>query len=475
MKINNFYNPYRENNEAVFRIIIVAVILCIASWFMSCDDFTEVDMPVTELNSNAVFEQKSTAYAAMTDIYAKMRENGVLTGKGTGISRDMGLYADELDWYGSQTLVTQSFYNNGLLPTALPLGNWWNHSYNQIYSANAVLEGVAASKTLAPEDKDRLSGEALFVRGLLHFYLLQLFGDVPYITTTDYTKNVNVARLSETEVYDKILADLNAADGLLSEEYLSTDRTRPNNFAVKAMLARVQLYNGDWAEAANSASAVLNATGTYTLPADLSNFFVKESTGTIWQFSPRTATRNTDEGSTFIFNSAPPAAAALTNVLMGSFEPGDQRRAKWTRARSAGGTTWYHAYKYKKTTTSTPQLEYSIVLRLSEMYLIRAEARARQGELIGAKEDIDVLRNKAGLLGTTAITQAEILDAVLQERRVEFFTEYGHRFMDLKRMGKLDTFLSSLKASWQATDRLLPLPQKEINLNPNIGPQNPGY
>jgi hypothetical protein len=109
------------------------------------------------------------------------------------------------------------------------------------------------------------------------------------------------------------------------------------------------------------------------------------------------------------------------------------------------------------------------------MYLIRSEARARQGELSNAKDDLNVIRNTAGLGNTTAVTQNEILDAILHERQVELFSEFGHRFFDLKRFNALDSALSNVKADWNSTDALFPLPQTELNLNPNIGPQNPGY
>ncbi|MNS80528.1 SusD family protein [compost metagenome] len=114
-------------------------------------------------------------------------------------------------------------------------------------------------------------------------------------------------------------------------------------------------------------------------------------------------------------------------------------------------------------------------MRLSEQYLIRAEVRAQQGDLIGAKEDLDAIRNRAGLPQTTAGTKQEILDAILQERRWELFTEYGHRFFDLKRSGKIDAVLSITKTGWNTTDVLFPLPQNELSINPNLLPQNSGY
>ncbi|WP_240409109.1 RagB/SusD family nutrient uptake outer membrane protein [Flavobacterium psychrotrophum] len=109
------------------------------------------------------------------------------------------------------------------------------------------------------------------------------------------------------------------------------------------------------------------------------------------------------------------------------------------------------------------------------MYLIRAEARLRAGDLIGGKEDLDIIRAKAGLPPTTAITQEGLLAAVLNERRAELFTEFGHRFFDLRRFGQLDAVLAPAKNGWTANDALFPLPDAELNLNPNLLPQNTGY
>ena len=86
-----------------------------------------------------------------------------------------------------------------------------------------------------------------------------------------------------------------------------------------------------------------------------------------------------------------------------------------------------------------------------------------------------MIRNLAGLPNTTADTQEALVAAIVRERRVEFFTEYGHRFFDLKRNNVLDTVLTETKIGWNTTDRLLPIPDAELSLNPNLAPQNPGY
>ncbi|TBX68353.1 RagB/SusD family nutrient uptake outer membrane protein [Flavobacterium silvisoli] len=449
---------------------LMAVVLLMLT--VGCESFVAVDLPSSQLSLATVFEEPATANAAMTDIYAKMRDNGLLTGYGYGMHAALGLYADELDYYGGGTAF---FYTNTLLPNNGDVSLWWSSSYNQIYAANAVYEGVSASAKLSQPIKDQLMGEALFVRGMLHFYLVNLYGDVPYITTTDYGQNQKVHRMSVAEVYTRIIADLEMAQTLLPTSYVGGNRVRPNRFVATALLARVYLYHGDYAAASNAASAVLNEAGTYTLDSDLDTAFLKDSPGTLWQFSPPAEGRNTEEGSTYIFVAGPPPFAALRNELINAFETGDLRKTHWVKAVTDGSSTWYHAYKYKEPTATGTSMEYSIVLRLSEQYLIRAEARAKQGFLTGAKEDLDVIRNLAGLLNTTAVTQQEILSAIVQERRVEFFTEGGHRFFDLKRAQQLDAVLSPIKPGWSSTDALLPLPESELLLNPNLLPQNPGY
>jgi hypothetical protein len=440
-----------------------------------CDSFVEVDLPSDQLIANGVFEEKSTANAAMTEVYAKIRGAGLLTGSADGLSVVLGNYSDELDFYGESYLGTLSYYNNSLTAANVDVKNLWDSSYNQIYSANAIIEGVEQSKTLPQESKDQLKGEALFVRSLIHFYLANVFGPVPYVSTTDYKTNRNVARNAVADVYAKAKADLETAILLLPENYVVADRTRPNKYTAQALLARISLYEGSWDEASNAASAVLNNTQLYAFESDLSKIFLNSSTTTIWQLSPENAGGNTYEGASFIFTGGTPPLSAISMGLMSAFEPGDLRKAAWTKAVTNGSQTWYHPYKYKQKENTSTSMEFSIIFRTGELYLIRAEARARAGDLIGAKEDLNIIRNTAGLVDTNAISQEEILQAILRERRIELFTEFGHRFFDLKRFGVIDLVLSAVKPGWDSNDALFPIPETEIGLNPNLEPQNPGY
>jgi hypothetical protein len=476
MKNFNIHNLHTGNfstriwNSAFWKFPLLLFVLIINA----CDDFVEVDLPSSQLTANAVFEEKATANAAMTDIYSKIRDAGLLTGSTSGLSFLLGNYTDELKFYGDPQNGTVPFYNNSLIASNVDVKGLWDSSYNQIYAANAVIEGVQASTSLATSDKNQLKGEALFTRALLHFYLTNLFGAVPYITTTNYEQNRHAQKVSVNTIYATAKIDLEQAVLLLPENYISQDRIRPNKYTAHALLARMDLYAGLWDEASNEASAVLNNTGVYIDEEDLDKIFLKESTGTIWQLAPGFSGGNTLESVTFNFTNGPPPLSALTDDFILAFTDNDLRKTHWTKAVSDGSNIWYHPFKYKYSDTDSSK-EYSIIFRLAEMYLIRAEARAHTGDLSGAKEDLNKIRSTAGLLDTEANSQTEILDAILRERKLELFTEFGHRFFDLKRFNKIQSVLTAVKAGWDTHDALFPIPEVELNLNGNLKPQNAGY
>lgn len=440
---------------------------------ISCDSFVEVDLPKSQLTNVSVFQNYPTANAAMADVYAKIRDRGLLTGTVSGLSNQLGNYADELTFYSASNFAALEYYTNTILPSNTSISTMWNNTYNQIYAANAVLEGVEGA-AFSIQQKQGLQGEALFVRALLHFYLLQLFGDVPYLKTTDYLANSKVTRLSSEQVYTNLIDDLKKATVLLPAAYGSSERVRPNAFAAKALLARAYLYHGDWADAVKMSSEVIANNSLYGFENDLNKVFLKTSTEAIWQFIPTVAGKNTDEAILFTFTSGPPPLVALSESLMNSFASNDLRKSAWSTAITNGSKSWSYVSKYKEPKNTTTSREYSIVLRLTEQYMIRAEAKAQAGDMLAAKEDLDKIRKRAGLSGSTAGSKDDLLEAIIEERRKELFAEYGHRFFDLKRTGLLEDVLS-VKPGWNATDRLLPIPESELTLNPNLRPQNPGY
>ena len=460
-----------QSHNLYLIISIIAV-----TGMLSCDDLVTVDAPETGLVRSAVFESNSTAQSAMASVYLNLASSSSFAGGSFGsITVLEGAYADELYWYGTSASSSTPFYLNTVSASSSTVLSLWTGMYNLIYSSNAVIEGLNDSRGTTEIVRTQLTGEALFMRAFVHFYLMNLFGDVPYITTTDYDVNATMPRTPADDVHAHVVSDLLKAQELLTDNYPTANRVRVNRGAATALLARVYLYHRQWAEAEAQANTVINAE-QYLITTQLDSVFRKTSNETLWQLIPDY--NNTNEGALFKLV-APPKYVALRNEVFNAFEYGDRRKTTWvgTYTSSSGLSKWYYPYKYVESSVNGKGREYSIILRLAEQYLIRAEARAMQNNLTGdhsAASDLDVIRTRAGLTRTTATTQDQLMRAIEQERRVELFTEWGHRFFDLSRWNRLNAVLSTTKPNWNDTDALLPIPQNEIIINPKLK-QNNGY
>lgn len=438
----------------------------------SCEDFVEVDPPNNQLTGEVIFEDVATVDAAVAHIYSQLRDNVLTTASTLGLPYLLGHYADELTLYSNFAMDVQLFFENNLVASNNSVLNIWNTSYNLIYATNSIIEGVQNSSSLTDDEKNQFLGEAHFLRAFIHFHLTNLYGEIPYIETTDYIQNNQVSKLSEDVVYQKISTDLILSKSLLSMDYIGDSKVRPNKWVATALLARVYLYEQNWELALNQATEIISD-GGYILNTDINQVFLKNSTETLWQYSSGKAGSNTIDAFTYIFTSGPPPNSALSSYLVNSFEMGDTRFTNWVGLVSDGTDTWYYPFKYKLNSNTGTTQECSIVFRLAEIYLIAAEANAQLGNTSAALSQLNVIRERANLAPITE--SGTLVDTILQERRIEFFTEQAHRFFDLKRTGKANIELPLVKNNWNDTDILLPLPQKELTLNPNIQPQNDGY
>lgn len=447
------------------------VLLLIIGTFISCEPFIDVELPSHLLTQEAIYENPETTRAALSNIYSKLRDNTIITGSQAGISNLLSLAADEMTYYGTQPLPDQDFYNNAILPGNPVVLSFWNQGYNLIYAANDIIEGVTNSSGLTPQEKEAFIGEALFIRAFIHHYLTLLYGKIPYITTTDYLENTNVTRQSIETVYENIISDLQAARDLLPDANVEL-KTRPDRWVATAMLARVFLYQERWPEALEEATVILN---NFQWEEDINDVFLNTNPGTIWQLMPESEAVNTLEAQTFIFTTSPPPLRALNQSLVDSFESNDLRKTAWIGEVSNGTESWFHPYKYKLLPGSGSNNEYSIVFRLAELYLIRAEAHAHLNNIAQGVSDLNKTRNRAGLDIAIANDSESLLVEIFNERKRELFTEMGHRWFDLIRSNMANTVLGQLKPGWNNTDVLLPLPEQELLLNPNLLPQNPGY
>lgn len=460
----------------LFRYIFILSIFLIAG--SGCKSLVEVQPPKQQIEGPLVFTSDATANAAVIAIYAEIIGLGdFMGGSAFSIFSFAGMSADELE-NGVGSADLQEFADNEIRPANGTLrASLWQPGYKYIYYANSIIERLATSKGVSAAKKAQLEGEAKFLRAFFYFYLTNLFGDVPLVLSTDYRVNALLPRASRAKVYEQIVADLISAQELLPDDYPGNgERIRANKGVATAMLARVYLFTGNWMEAERQATAVIDENGRYRLLDSINDVFLKDSEEAIWQMKPAEPSFNTWEGYNLITHLGGTTQLPPRPELLAAFEEGDRRREKWFGNFEDPYTeqTYTHVNKYK-VREGMDLFEYSILLRLGEQYLIRAEARVRQNNFDGARDDIDAIRFRAGLEDTDAIDRESLLDAILQERRVELFTEMGHRWLDLKRMRKVIVEIAPLKgALWQDTDTLYPIPQRERTSNPNLS-QNDGY
>lgn len=457
------------------RITIFFTTLLMAANTIACEDLIEVDKPKTQLIKSTVFEDDLTAVSAISGLYVLLTSS---SSSFNSITYMGALSADELTVQGGNDQY--QFFQNELSSTSPTVNAIWSSAYTQISYANSAIEGLAKSTHVTPALRNQLLGEARFLRAFHHFYLVNLYGDVPYITTTDYRVNGFVSRMPVADVYDKIIEDLLAAKAQLADDYSYSigERVRVNKWVASALLARVYLFKGDWLHAEEQANAVIGKSSVYSLSTDLTKVFLKNSNETIWQLIPPVPQKFTGEGGMFIRLSYSAELPVLSDTLYKAFETGDQRKAQWVAEGSNNTLTWHYPFKYKESNSTGTGAEYATVFRLAEMFLVRAEARAWQNKLTGlnsAESDLNTIRVRAGLSPTTATTREQLLLAIEQERRVELFTEWGHRWLDLKRTSRADDVLPAIKPNWDDTDVLYPIPFNDLQLNPNLKPQNDGY
>lgn len=461
--------------KRIYVLIVTVSVILLAS----CSKYVDTPLPKNELVSGLVFTSDKTATAAVTGLYSRMNAFNYYYAN-VLMNYLTAMQADDL-YYFSPFANYDVFRNTSLLPNSQYVESMWRDQYAYIYHTNACIEGLNAATGLTPAVKDQLLGEAYFMRAFLHFYLVNMYGDVPLIVSTDYQENNVKPREQTSLVYARIIEDLKEAKAKMGADYPTGTRVRPNKGAATALLARVYLYTKQYGLAEQEATAVLQD-GRYELLDDLNTVFLANSREALFQLQPVNVAggRNTWEGftSTPVTPTSTPLFRLDTTHLIPKFETGDKRRANWTgHVVTAAGANLYYPYKYKiRTTTSGTVSEYSMVMRVAEQYLIRAEARIQQDKLDLGRQDLDSIRHRAGLLPLNeTLGKPALLLAVEQERKVELFCEWGHRWFDLKRTNRSTAVLGPIKgANWQPEDTLYPISSEARRTNIFLT-QNDGY
>ena len=432
-------------------------------FFTSCKKSLEVDIPAGTIMSDLVFADSGKADAALIGIYGNLVNTNGFARWWTTLY--CGYSSDEIDKYNADA-TSLEFINNQISVTNNINYNLWKSLYSNIYYANVAIEGLSLNRQLGTATRNRLWGEAKFIRAFCYFYLLNLYGEVPLVTSTDYAVNATLPRSRLESGYALVGEDLNDAIGLFASAY-EGDNKRPGIWSARALLARVYLFNGNWTEAGLEADTVIQS-GLFSLAPTPSLVFARESPETIWQLA-QSATTVPEYSYAFRSSSVP--GNILRQTFMEGFETKDQRKTAWTDSLTYLDNKYYRPGKYK----SAVNTQYLVVFRLAEQILIKAEADAHTENFSSSINMLNEIRQRAGLDTYSGFSDTTaLLVAIDEERKKEFFAEWGHRWMDLKRRGTAADVLTKIKPQWVATSLRFPVPQNELIANYKLT-QNEGY
>jgi hypothetical protein len=458
------------NPKIIHHILLrIVVVLAGITLLPSCKKFLENGTPPSSLTEDKSFKDSATATSVILALYSRPAndnpQNNCLV---LNLTRYGGMSADEA-YYPANS--TYDVFKDNTLAAGNSANSLWQDGYTNIGRANYAIQNLSNPIPTLPETvRTKLLGEAKFWRAWHYFYLVNYFGDVPLVINTDALTNSLLPKTTAAKVYDQVVADLTDAKNLVGTTYPTIERARVNKKVVAAMLARVYFYLQNWPAAETQASEVI-ATTDYKIETDLNNVFIKTSNEVILQLANTTGV--TSFGAEFVSTAGTTPNVVLYDTLVNTFELNDKRKTNWAKSIAFGTKTYYYPNKYKLKSGTTGN-EYSVVLRLAEMHLIRAEARAHNNLIKDAQDDLNVVRERAGLLKTTAATQTDLYTALEHERWVELFTEYSDRWFNLKRTNKADVVLPLIKPNWQPFQKLYPIPQQEREVNINLL-DNTGY
>jgi hypothetical protein len=440
------------------KIILIALIIVTT---FSCD-VLEVE-PQNSIPAAEAFKTKEDIDKGILGAYATFQSLSYY-GRTYSIFSDLG--ADNLAHPLAATATEYAEVdNNNILPENGSIDGIWSVIYDGINVTNNVIDKVPGIADMTDAEKNKALGELYFIRALNHFNVLNYFGAVPIkVTPTVGVGNLDVPRDPVEAVYSQIINDL-----LFASENLPTsgNKVRTSKYAAKALLARVYLYKGEYAQAVTLATDVIQ-NGGYTLLSDYAQVFeADQSPESIFEiyFSQTERNRIAEYNFPTALNGrreVEPSADLLT-----AYETSDER---YDATIAFAGTSAY-AIKYDDLSLGADNF---VVLRLSEMYLIRAEAEANKTtpNVAAIQSDINQIRNRANLSSTSETSVAQLLRIIEKERRVEFAFE-GHRWFDLVRTGRAIAVLPNVN---NINQTLFPIPSDEIQTNNDPGmTQNPGY
>ena len=440
------------------------IILAVVSVISGCSKKLDIN-PTQSVNESLVFTSDANLKAALNGAY-DVASGGFLLGGELQLYSELLGANDEISWVGTFNQPDE-IYTKSIITTNSYVRDTWLEGYKTINICNNIIANIGIVNAA---DRDRVKGEALFLRGLIYFELVKLYAKpysagsvttnlgLPIITTPTVNGNTGTAgqtaRSTVKATYDQIIADLTTAKPLLS----SDNGVYAGAYAAAAVLSRVYLQMEDFAKARDAANDVITNSGA-ALEGSYSKAFNNTSASLEDVFVlPITAQDGTNDLHTFWSTrdfGARDGDVEINQDHLNLYEANDARLALFY---DGGGI--YYSGKWLL------QYKYIPLIRLAEMYLTRAECNFRLTTNIGATpaQDMLTIRSRAGL-GATAVT----LNNILLERKLELAHE-GQRIHDVKRLRQtVDGF------AYNANKLVLPIPQREVDASAGVIKQNDGY
>ncbi len=478
-------------------LIISSFTILFTSIYFSCKDEFLDRQPLNESSDIGFYRNASDALAALNSVYDVMQWNflwkfeiGVI---GSRFNNDVGQ-------------LPRPDFSTGFLPTNERRLGHWAQLYTGINRANIVLDRVSEIDMDA-QLKDRILAEAKFCRGLFYFVLSHMWGDVPLRTQPTTLDNLALAKSPRADIVAQVISDLQDAEQSLPlrSQQAAEDLGRATKGSATALLGKVYLYDENWSQAAAKFQEVINS-GEYQLNEDYMPQFLlggDNSPESVFEVQFQTGGPGWNTGSdgswmsgwngvtghgdaiTFGFG----AGFQPNEEFVSSFEEGDERLEYIVRDGddyfgipfvAANSPTGFGLRKYIVPKTAEVGSGNSPinhhVIRYADVLLMYAEALNENGSgpTPEAYDAINQVRTRAKLPALpTGLSQSEFFDALVQERRLELFLEH-HRTWDLIRWGLAGDVLTTTNEYQEGKNRFLPIPQSELNANPDLV-QNPSY
>jgi hypothetical protein len=436
----------RKISKTIFTFLwSVSAVVSISS----CHKFLAV-LPTDAVSDQQAITDSASATNALRGTYRALAAGGYY---GATYQFDALLSGDVLNYTQSGASQLQFLYHT-LTADNNDLETIWSAAYAAINDANFVIAKVPGivSPTLSQSYRNQLLGEAYFIRALAYFDLGRAFGGVQLFLTPTSKASDKLGKLRSTQAqtYAQVLTDLNTADTLLPA---TTIRDRATQKTVRALRSRLYVYLQQWPQAEADATTIISDSVNYKLVNPYATFFTQtNTTESVFELSyslsyPNPMYSNWKKGGNYTPNDS------IVTLLRDPLQGGNRNALLLNSGTSILGNL------YPLSTGTNPVY----VIRVAELFLIRAEARAEQENLTGALSDLNAVRNRAGLANSAAATQGDILLAIENERRVEFALE-PQRWFDLVRTGRAAALLNVTDPKHY----LYPIPAPELAADPSL-------